>query len=82
MSAFSEEVSATFAAVLSAAFERAGARSTISMPQAIDLLYGTCQNAALSAIIGGLETPREVLTRQLAAIIHGVTELKDDAPPA
>ena len=52
------------------------------MPQAIDLLYGTCQNAALSAIIGGLETPREVLTRQLAAIIHGVTELKDDAPPA
>ena len=82
VSAFSEEVSATFAAVLSAAFERAGARSTIPMPQAIDLLYGTCQNAALSAIIGGLETPREVLTRQLAAIIHGVTELKDDAPPA
>ncbi len=82
VSAFSEEVSATFAAVLSAAFERAGARSTIPMPQAIDLLYGACQNAALSAIIGGLETPREVLTRQLAAIIHGVTELKDDAPPA
>ncbi len=80
VNAISEQLSETFAAVLSAAFEAAGARSTIPMPQAIDLLYGACQNAALSAIIGGRETPREVLTRQLAAIIRGVTERDADPP--
>lgn len=77
----SEQLTGTFAAVLAEAFASAGAHTTIPMPQAIDLLYGACQNAALSAIIGGRETPREVLTRQLAAIIRGVTQ-RDEAEPA
>lgn len=69
--AMKEQMGAAIAAVLTQALERVGARLTLPLDQAFDVLHGVYEHGALSAVIEGVRADEERSAR-LAAVLRAM----------
>ena len=69
--AMKEQMGAAIAEVLTAALDRVGARLTVPLDQAFDVLHGVYEHGALSAIIDGVRADEERGGR-LAAVLRAM----------
>jgi hypothetical protein len=73
-----DRVSEAVTEVIGDALERIGARLTVPLDQAIDMLHGVYEHGALTAVIQGRQSPADVRTQQLAAVFRAMLVVGPD----
>ena len=72
--ALNREMTELVGDVLASALARVGARLTLPMDQAIDLLYAVWEHGGTAALIHGREPDDDTHARQLAALLRSLVE--------
>lgn len=77
--AVKEQVGTAIAAEISTALDRAGARLTVPLDQALDVLHGVYEHSALTALLEGRRSPDAARAEQLAAVLRSLVVVSPGA---